>query len=60
MDVKLGILILLNMAPLQKLVLAPGAIIRGNTVSALTATNMVNYIYICMHINLFHFFLNVK
>ena len=32
MDVKLGILILLNMAPPQKLVLAPGAIIRGNTV----------------------------
>ena len=27
MDVKLGILILLKMAPLQKLVLAPGAII---------------------------------
>ena len=32
MDVKFGILILLNMAPLQKLVLAPGAIFRGNTV----------------------------
>ena len=32
MDVKLSILILLNMAPFQKLVLAPGAIIRGNTV----------------------------
>ena len=32
MDVKLGILILLNMAPPQKLVLAPSAIIRGNTV----------------------------
>ena len=32
MDVKLGILIILNMAPPQKLVLAPGAIIRGNTI----------------------------
>ena len=32
MDVELGILILLNMTPPQKLVLAPGAIIRGNTV----------------------------
>ena len=32
MDVKLGILIFLNMAPPQKLVLAPGAIIRVNTV----------------------------
>ena len=31
MDVKLGILILLNMARPQKLVVAPGAIIRGNT-----------------------------
>ena len=32
MDMKLTVLILLNMAPPQKLVLAPGAIIRGNTV----------------------------
>ena len=32
MDVKLVILILLNMAPPQKLVLAPGAIIKGNKV----------------------------
>ena len=31
MDIKLGILTLLNEAPLQKLVLAPGAIFRGNT-----------------------------
>ena len=32
MDVKLGILILLNMAPPSKLVLAPSTIFRGNTV----------------------------
>ena len=32
MDVKVGILILLNMAPPQILVLAPSAIFRGNTV----------------------------
>ena len=32
MDMKLGILILLNTAPSQKLVLAPSAIFRGNTV----------------------------
>ena len=29
---KIGIFIFINMAPHQKLVLAPGAIIRGNTV----------------------------
>ena len=32
MDIKLGILILENMAMPQKLVLAPSAIFRGNTV----------------------------
>ena len=32
MDIKLGILILLNMTLPQKLVLAPDAIFRGNTV----------------------------
>ena len=32
MDVKIGISIFLNKAPPQKLFLAPGAIIRGNTV----------------------------
>ena len=37
MDVKLGILILLNMAPPQKLVLAPGAIITGSTVNIMCA-----------------------
>ena len=37
---KLGILILLNMAPPQKLVLAPGAIIRGNTVFHVLPTNV--------------------
>ena len=33
MEVKLGISTLLNMAPPQKFVLAPGAIFRGNTVN---------------------------
>ena len=32
MDVKLGILVLINMTPPQKLVLVPGATFRGNTV----------------------------
>ena len=32
MDIKIGISIFINKAPPQKLVLAPGAIIRGNTV----------------------------
>ena len=32
MDIKLGILMLLNMASHQKLVLAPSVIFRGNTV----------------------------
>ena len=32
MDMKLDILILLNVTPPQRLVLAPGAIFRGNTV----------------------------
>ena len=32
MDIKLGIFMLQNMAPPQVLVLAPGTIIRGNTV----------------------------
>ena len=31
-DIKLAVLILLNMVPPQKLVLAPGAIFGGNTV----------------------------
>ena len=35
MDMKIGISIFINKAPPQKLVLAPGAIIRGNTVFAL-------------------------
>ena len=39
MDVKFGILILLNMALPQKLVLAPGAIIRGNTVSQMNTSS---------------------
>ena len=32
MDIKFAILILINVAPPQKLVLATGAIFRGNTV----------------------------
>ena len=32
MDMKIGISIFINKAPPQKLVLAPSAIIRGNTV----------------------------
>ena len=44
MDIKFDILILLNMASLQKLVLASGAIFRGNTVMLYTQTTHVIWV----------------
>ena len=47
MDMKLGLLILLNMAPPQKLVLAPSAIFRENS-AFLTVDDIhvTNYTYL--------------